>query len=247
MTNELLYFFNLVFYLGLVLVLYKLFGKNGLYVYSIFASLLSCVADARCTTVLGLPTYPGLIFYASVFLVTDILSEKYGKKSANKAVIYGLLSLVLWLFGTQSTLMFSPNERDVLGSKLNEVLGMTPRIFIASIVAYIFSQAFDVFMYHFIWSKTGNNKKMLWLRNNVSTFISNAIDTTIFTTLAFVGMYPVSVLFSILMTSYLFKSLMALLDTPFIYFARKIVPLNEQEKESESSNFVPSLEAAKAE
>ena len=197
--------------------------------------MLSCVADARCTTVLGLPTYPGLIFYASVFLVTDILSEKYGKKSANKAVIYGLLSLVLWLFGTQSTLMFSPNERDVLGGKLNEVL------------AYIFSQAFDVFMYHFIWNKTGKNKKMLWLRNNVSTFISNAIDTTIFTTLAFVGMYPVSALFSILMTSYLFKSLMALLDTPFIYFARKIVPLNEQAKESENSNFVPSLNAVKAE
>lgn len=230
MINELVYFFTVFLYFGVVLVLYKLLGKNGIYIYSIFASLLSCVADGRCISVFGLPTYPGTVFYASVYLATDILSEKYGKKEARNAVIYGLVAMILWVLGTQTTLMFVPNEHDYLGNKLNEVLGMTPRIFIASMIAYICSQTFDVFMYHFIWEKTGNNKRMLWLRNNVGTLTSQAIDTVIFILLAFWGMYPVGVLFSILLTTYVFKGIIAVIDTPFVYAARKITPLQERSK-----------------
>lgn len=68
---------------------------------------------------------------------------------------------------------------------------------------------------------------MLWLRNNGSTLISQAIDTVIFTTLAFWGTYPTNVFISILLTTYLFKAVVAVLDTPFIYIARKISPREE--------------------
>ena len=85
-------------------------------------------------------------------------------------------------------------------------------------------RSIDVFLYHFIWKKTGDSKGMLWLRNNGSTLTSQLIDTVIFTFLAFWGTYPTGVFFSILITTYLFKAIVALADTPFIYIARKINP-----------------------
>ena len=70
------------------------------------------------------------------------------------------------------------------------------------------------------------------MRNNGSTLTSQLIDTVIFTMLAFWGVYPQKVFWSILITTYLFKALVALLDTPFMYWSRKIVPLTEKESKS---------------
>ena len=78
-----------------------------------------------------------------------------------------------------------------------------------------------------IWSKTGNSRSKLWIRNNGSILTSQAIDTVIFTFIAFWGVYPTGVFVSILLTTYVFKAIVALLDTPFMYLARKIVPRNE--------------------
>ena len=95
------------------------------------------------------------------------------------------------------------------------------------------SQNLDVFLYHFIWKKTGNSGAMLWLRNNGSTLTSQAVDTVLFTTIAFWNVYPANVFFSILITTYLFKAVVALLDTPFMYLARRMVPLTEKEDRHE--------------
>ncbi len=135
--------------------------------------------------------------------------------------------MVLWLFGSQIILWFKPNANDYINGSLSVVFGLVPRITVASLVGFLCSQSIDVFLYHFIWKKTGDNDKMLWLRNNGSTLISQAVDTVLFTTLAFWGTYPTDVFFSILITTYLFKAVVALLDTPFIYLARKIKPREE--------------------
>ncbi len=237
-VNEVMFLITVLAYLGGVLVTYKVFGKSGLYVFSIFATLLSCIADLKCINVLGFPTNAGMVLYASTFLVTDILSEKYGKKSAEKAVYYSLAAMLLWVIGTQLTVALTPNVNDQMNSHICSVFGFAPRIFLASMAGYIVSQNFDVFMYHFIWKKTGNNRTMLWLRNNGSTMLSQAIDTVIFVTLAFWGMYPLKVFLSVLLTSYVVKASVALLDTPFIYLARKIKPLRLGEENSENSNNV---------
>jgi uncharacterized integral membrane protein (TIGR00697 family) len=175
----------------------------------------------------GLSTTAGNVLYASTFLVTDILSEKYGKKDAKRAVQYSFSIMLLWLLGTQLILQFTPNANDYINDSLKVVFGLVPRITIASLIGFICSQNIDVFLYHFIWKKTGDNKSKLWLRNNGSTLISQAIDTVIFTFLAFWGTYPTNVFFSILITTYLFKALVAVIDTPFIYIARKINPREE--------------------
>ncbi len=227
MPNELIFIVSVVAYLGSVLLLYKLFGKNGLYAFAIFGTLLGNIAVCKCIDLFGLSTTAGNVLYASTFLVTDILSEKYGKKAAKNAVLYSFSIMVLWLFGSQLILWFKPNANDYINGSLSVVFGLVPRITVASLVGFLCSQSIDVFLYHFIWKKTGDNAKMLWLRNNGSTLISQAVDTVLFTTLAFWGTYPTNVFFSILITTYLFKAVVALLDTPFIYLARKIKPREE--------------------
>lgn len=228
MSNELIFILTVLIYLGSALALYKVFGKNGLYAFAIFGTLLGNIAVCKCVDIFGLSTTAGNVLYASTFLVTDILSEKYGRKDATKAVAYSFTIMVLWMLGTQLILLFSPNANDYINESLKVVFGLVPRITIASLTGFVISQNLDVFLYHFIWGRTGNTKSMLWLRNNGSTLTSQAIDTVIFTTLAFWGVYPTNVFFSILITTYVFKAIVALLDTPFMYWARKIVPLTEK-------------------
>lgn len=230
MPNELIFVITVLIYLGSVLLLYKLFGKNGLYAFAIFGTLLGNIAVCKCVDIFALSTTAGNVLYASTFLVTDILSEKYGKKDATKAVAYSFSIMVLWLIGTQLIMLFTPNANDYINDSLKVVFSLVPRITIASLIGFIVSQYLDVTLYHLIWKKTGNSKAMLWLRNNGSTLTSQAVDTVIFTTIAFWGVYPKNVFFSILITTYLFKAVVALLDTPFMYWARRIVPLNEKEK-----------------
>jgi len=224
MSNELLFVIGLFLFLGCVLLLYKLFGKNGLYAFAILGTLLGNIAVCKCIDLFGFSATCGNILYASTFLVTDILSEKYGKKDAKKAVMYSFSIMLIWLVGTQALLLFTPNSSDFVDESLRTVFGLVPRITLASLAGFLCSQNIDVFLYHFIWKKTGDSKAKLWLRNNGSTLTSQAVDTVIFTFLAFWGTYPTDVFVSILLTTYLFKAVVALADTPFIYLARKIKP-----------------------
>ncbi|MBR2561337.1 MAG: queuosine precursor transporter [Eubacterium sp.] len=228
MQNEWIFIISVVLYLGSVLVLYKLFGKNGLFAFAIFGTLLGNIAVCKTVDMFGVSTTAGNVLYAATFLVTDILSEKYGKKDASRAVAYCFTIMVLWLIGTQLILQFTPNASDYVHESLLVVFGLVPRITVASLAGFICSQNLDVFLYHYIWSKTGNTSQGLWLRNNGSTLTSQAIDTVIFTTIAFWGVYPVNVFLSIMITTYAFKAAVALLDTPFMYLARKIKPMNER-------------------
>ena len=229
MSNELIFILTVLIYLGSVLILYKAFGKNGLYAFAIFGTLLGNIAVCKNVDIFGVATTSGNVLYASTFLVTDILSEKYGRKDATKAVAYSFSIMVLWMLGTQLILLFNPNENDYINESLKVVFSLVPRITVASMIGFVISQNLDVFLYHLIWSKTGNTKARLWLRNNGSTLTSQAIDTVIFTTIAFWGVYPTNVFLSILITTYVFKAIVALLDTPFMYLARRIVPINEKD------------------
>lgn len=220
--NELLFIFSTVFFLGAVLLIYRLFGKAGIYAYIGFASILANIQVTKSIVLFGLTTTAGSVLYASTFLCTDILSEKYGKKYATKGVLIGIFMSILWLIGTQGTVLLKPSNNDLISDALSKVLNTVPRITVASLVAYAVSQMIDVILYHLIWNKTGHTKKGLWIRNNGATLISQLIDSIIFVTIAFIGVYETNVFISILITTYVFKAIIALCDTPFIYLARAI-------------------------
>ncbi|MCI9651860.1 MAG: queuosine precursor transporter, partial [Lachnospiraceae bacterium] len=164
----------------------------------------------------------GNTLYAASFLVTDILSEKYGKKAAQKAVYIGLFTTVVFLVGTQGLIRFVPNANDIMNEPITMLFGFVPRVVLGSTLGYICSQTIDVTLYHFIWKKTGDNERKLWLRNCGSTLTSQAVDTLVFTFAAFWGVYDTEVFVSILLTTYLFKAIVAFCDTPFVYLARKL-------------------------
>ena len=224
--NEILFLISIVFYLSGVLFAYKIFGKTGLYVWSAISATLANIEAMKMVDMFGLSVTLGNALYASNFVVTDILSENYDKESANKAVNIGLFVTIIWVLATQLILKFEPNLIDFINEPLSEVFGFIPRIAIASIFTYAVAQKIDVVLYHKVWEKTNkifkNSNKGLWLRNNISTLTSQLIDTTIFTIIAFAGTVSFEELVSLIFTTYVLKAVVAVLDTPVLYIAKKI-------------------------
>ena len=129
----------------------------------------------------------------------------------------------------QSTAWADPDESDFLSPALQEIFGFLPRIAVASLTAYLISQLYDVWIFNFLKKKTKG--KHLWLRNNVSTMTSQLIDNVIFTGIAFVGLFGFfgwqqvfewSIILQIFIVSYVMKFIVAVLDTPFMYWAKKL-------------------------
>ena len=224
--NEFLLILSVVVIYGVALLAYKLFGKSGLYCVSALATVLANVEVIILIKAFGMEQTLGNVLFAVTFLITDILSECEGKKSANKAVMIGIFSQVCFLALSQSWLLYIPSESDTSMAAIKEVFSGTPRIILASLAVYAVSQVFDVWLYHKWWDftqkKFGDKRKYLWLRNNGSTLVSQILNTLLFTVIAFAGTYDVKTLLSIFGSSYLIYFVTTLLDTPALYLARKI-------------------------
>ena len=161
----------------------------------------------------------GVIVYASTFLITDIIGEIYGKEYSKKAVITGFFANIIAVVAILIAINWTPApflSNEFLNS-FNKILGFAPIIVLASMIAYLISQTHDVYAFHFWKRKTKG--KHLWLRNNASTIVSQAIDTAVFITIAFYGLVANEVLLSMIFGQYVLKVFIALFDTPFIYIA----------------------------
>ncbi len=120
----------------------------------------------------------------------------------------------------QIALLFQPAADDFAQPHLSALFGFMPRIALASMAAYLISQMHDVWAFHAIKERTGG--RMLWLRNNASTMISQLLDSSIFCIIAFWGLFPMNVFMEILLSTYIIKVAVAALDTPFMYLARHL-------------------------
>ena len=183
------------------------------------------------------PIALGTILFATTFLATDILSEYYGAKFAKKNILVGFVGFLLMTVIMLFTLGFTPLDLNYVDQEYawalpiqNHLLGIFlpfPIFFAASMIAYLFSQYFDVWFYEKISKLT--NKKFLWLRNNVSTMISSLLDNTIFSLFAWIIFNPdpldfKTVLFTFILGTYFLRIIVAILDTPFIYLAKYFLP-----------------------
>ena len=222
MINELLWFGLMIFCYLAVLLIYKLFGRKGLFAWVAMSIILANIQVMKTIQIFGLVTAEGNIVYSSIFFVSDILNEVYGKKEARKAVYVGFFVLVMTTVIMQVTLMFIPDSSDTMAPHLAAIFGFMPRIALASLAAYICSQMYDVWMYAFI--KKYHGRKLLWLRSNVSVIFSQLIDNTIFTIIAFYGIFSWDIILQIYVTSLMLKIIVSFVDTPFLYVARNIKP-----------------------
>lgn len=217
--NEILWLAMLLVNFVLILVAYRLFGRIGLYIWVPIAAIVANIQVVKMVEFFGIAATLGNIVYASSFLVTDILSENYGKQEAKKAVMIGLFSLLVMTSLMNLALVFTPAPDDFAQESLATIFGFMPRIAGASLLAYGVSQLHDVWAYDF-WRNRFPDTRFLWLRNNASTMVSQLIDSTIFTLLAFWGVFPAGVLLEIFWTTYLLKWAVGAADTPFIYIAK---------------------------
>lgn len=226
MTNELLLILSLLITYSAVLAVFYIFLEQGLFLWTIVATIAANIEVLIIVNAFGMEMTLGNILFASTFLVTDILSELYGKKTAQKAVWLGIATSVIFILISQSWLLYTPNENDFAMPAMKTIFSNTPRLMLVGIAVYVIVQLFDVWLYHKWWhftsKKTGNSHGFLWLRNNGSTLISQLLNAVLFTWGAFYGVYGTKTLISIAISSYLIFIVTSLADTPFVYLARRM-------------------------
>ena len=157
----------------------------------------------------------GVIAYPLTFLFTDVIAELYGRRVASRVVWVGFGANILMVILVYGGKLLPPASFWQHQPAYESILGMVPRIVLASMVAYLISQHHDVFAFHFWRGRT--QSRFLWLRNNASTMVSQVLDTGIFITIGFWGIEPTDVIVNMLVTQYVIKLIIAAVDTPFCY------------------------------
>jgi uncharacterized integral membrane protein (TIGR00697 family) len=182
------------------------------------ALVISSVLASKIITVLGPFVPAGVLAYCITFVVTDVISEIWGKEQANRVVFSGFITLLVTFLLIRLALAWNAAPFWTEQKAFSAVLGSTSRIIIASFIAYLASQYHDVWAFH-VWRRV-TEERHLWLRNTASTVVSQFIDTLVFITIAFYGTMPVVPLIK---GQYLIKVLIAVLDTPFVYLVVTLI------------------------
>lgn len=219
--NEILFIITiLVNFIG-ILVSYKIFKKTGLFIWIAISTIIANIEVTKCVDMFGLSVTLGNVVYSTIFLATDILSEIYGGKEARRAVRVGFFSIIIFTVLTQIDLLFIPNSQDLVNDSMHTIFGFMPRLCFGSLITYIISNTLDTYLYEFIKNKLPEDK-FLWIRNNGSTMISQLVDSVLFTIIAFLGVYSWKVIIDLCIVTYVIKFVVAVLDTPFLYVAKKV-------------------------
>lgn len=235
MSNLLLWvLFALVNFL-LIVGIYKLFGKTGLFAWIALGTVLANIQVIKSIEFdfgfFVIAATLGNIMYGTLFLVTDALGEKYGIKQAKKAVYIGFFSLIATVIIMRLAIAFQPDQwGEGAHDALVTIFVPLTRVMIGSLIAYAVSQMLDVYLFAKLKEKFPEKNK-LYIRNIGSTIVSQFVDTIIFVPIAFLSigpfvMFPNDLVFEILWTTYFIKLLVAILDTPFVYLIRRIKPLD---------------------
>ncbi len=195
-------------------------SRSGSFLVATFASLvvISNITAVKIITIAGFVVPAAVVAYSVTFLLTDMLSEFYSKREAHRAVWAGFYAnlILVAVIGVAVNLPPAPfwEHQEAFEALFSPV----PRIVLASMVAYLVSQHFDVLAFHFWKRLTGG--RHLWLRNNASTMTSQLVDTVLFITIAFYGTgMPLG---TMIQGQYIVKLSIAAMDTPFMYLSRWI-------------------------
>ncbi|MDO9548326.1 MAG: queuosine precursor transporter [Candidatus Marinimicrobia bacterium] len=221
MPNELTFLLMIIVILSMTLLTFRM-GKTWLYAHIAICIVLANIFVTKQFILFGLSATGGNITYGAIFLVTDMLCEHYGKEAGRKAVLIGFFAAVFYLITSQFILLIKPSEYDTVHEGMKAIFSFAPRIVLASMVAYLISQFHDIWAYQAIRKITNN--RMLWLRNNASTWTSQLIDSVTFSLIAFLGVFPIKIVLQIVLSTYLLKIIVAAIDTPFLYLSYRFLP-----------------------
>ncbi|WBW99579.1 queuosine precursor transporter [Oceanirhabdus sp. W0125-5] len=232
MNNLLVFLIFAVVNFALIAAAYKFFGKRGILGY-IVLSVIAANLQVNKGVIFDFGLFEleatlGNVMFAGIFLATDLLNEKYGYKEARKSVhisIFANISFIIIMYISTifQGLEYSSNFNEALNLFFSINGGALKAVFVGNLV-FLISQSLDVYIY----SKLKNwdsSRKSLWIRNNGSTIISQLVDTILVTLgFALVGIFPMSIAFTVIVTTLIVKYIAAIVDTPFMYLMSYITP-----------------------
>lgn len=226
MQNEIVIALSIFAFFGGLVSFFAMFGKTGIYAWTVICTIAANIEVLILVHAFGMDTTLGNVIFASSFLATDMMSEIYGKREANRCVAIGIAANIAFIAISQSWFLYVPAPLDSMAGPIRTVFRNTPRVMLASLAAYAMCELYDVWAYHALWGwtarKSGDRRAFLWLRNNGSTLVSQLINVVAFNMLAFAGVFPWHTLAEILVFGYATFIVTSLLDTPFLYLARGI-------------------------
>lgn len=217
MFNNLMFFVTAIITFGLLVLISRIFGKDGIYAWIGMSVVIANILVCKSVNLFGLSATLGNVLFGTVFLATDILTENWGVKCAKKAVWIGVSVEVITIILTQIAILFVPNELDFVSDSIVNLFGLFPRVAVASCSMFVLSNQLDIFLFEKIRKKT--NGKYLFLRNNVATIVSQCVENYLFYIIAFLGIYSMKDILSMTLTCCIIEIVVALCDTPFLYLA----------------------------
>ena len=215
MSNEILFFLEMLIVFSLVVISQKTFGKLGLFAWLSIATITANLGTLKSVDMFGITTTLGQVMFASNFLATDILTELYGVDEAKRGVLLNFFCSAVFLICTQITLFYQASEIDFADFYLKQILSVNMRITFSSLLMLFVANIADVVIYE----KLRSNGARLWLRNNLSTIICNCLENFGFVFLAFYGIYDFEQCMEIALSISLIEVITSLCDTPFLYIA----------------------------
>ncbi|NQT49817.1 queuosine precursor transporter [Candidatus Kuenenbacteria bacterium] len=188
---------------------------------AIFVTALICanILGVKIISVFGMAVSVGIFMFPLTFLITDIVEEVEGREKTKIFIKAGAISLIIVFLYTALSVWLEPNARYTNDYAFQVIFKGSLRMIFASLVAFLIGQYHDIWAFDF-WKKKTKGK-YLWLRNNASTFISQLIDSTIFMFIAFykfAPQYDAWFIIKLIIPYWLFKVLLAAIDTPFCYW-----------------------------
>ena len=218
MLTELLFFIILIIDLFFIYLASR-FGKVYVAATLVMNIVLTIIFAGQIVALFGAPVGLSALFYAPIFVITNVINERYGKKEAKKIMHIGLFSLVVLLallyLGTS---MPSAMETAKMSDALNTLFHISVRMVIGTIITYYVAQVVTIYLYQKIGNITKG--KMLWLRHNVAIIIALGIDSVIFYPIAFYGSIPSATLITVILTGWFIKSFVSVAGTPVTYLIR---------------------------
>ncbi|OGG52669.1 hypothetical protein A3H16_01105 [Candidatus Kaiserbacteria bacterium RIFCSPLOWO2_12_FULL_53_8] len=226
--NELLLLITALVSASFVVAGWKL-GKERLYSVMIVFLILITAVGGKIVFFFGHATNTGNIFYASVFLATYFLIERFGRREGIYSIWVGIIAVLF--FSVLARITIALTGADVT-TPLNDALaiafGPVPRIALASLCGYALSQSLNVYLY--LSLKKRMRGRYLWLRANICNAIAQLLDSAVFFTIAFLGVVSFSDVSDIIFTGLAIKIVYMMFASPLLYLNRF-----EEEEDSEGN------------
>jgi uncharacterized integral membrane protein (TIGR00697 family) len=170
---------------------------------------------SKVVSIAGLLVPAGIIIFPISYIVGDVLTEVYGYRRARRVIWLGFGCNLLMVLAIQVAIALPPAPDWGLQEAYAQILGATPRLLLASFVAYLFGEFSNAYV--LAKMKIWTQGRWLWTRTIGSTLVGQAFDSAIFCTLAFVGIIPPAALANMIATQWLVKSAYEAIATPFTY------------------------------